>query len=104
MFYDSGIRSLKGREEEVYAPWKRNSPTIFEARPKDPTITTSFGFEISIDMSAYCRLILNGTSQNGHLPGVLKKRSKASMVIEKQSASRKTPLTRAARISALCHP
>lgn len=40
----------------------------------------------------------------GHAPGVLKKRSMASIKMEKQSASRKTPLTRAARISARCHP
>jgi hypothetical protein len=39
-----------------------------------------------------------------HMPGVLKKRSKASSDIEKHNARRKTPLIRAARISALCHP
>jgi hypothetical protein len=37
-------------------------------------------------------------------PGVEKKRPKASITIEKQSARRKTPFIRAARISALCHP
>lgn len=38
------------------------------------------------------------------VPGVLKKRSKASKEIEKHRARRKTPLMRAAKISALCHP
>ena len=28
-------------------PWKRNKPTMLDARPNEPTITTSFGFEIS---------------------------------------------------------
>lgn len=37
-------------------------------------------------------------------PGVLKKRSSASSVMVKQSANKNTPLTRAARISALCQP
>lgn len=37
-------------------------------------------------------------------PGVLKNRPRASRDIEKQRARRNTPLTRAAKISALCHP
>lgn len=38
------------------------------------------------------------------MPGGEKKRSKASKVIEKHKASRKTPLINAAKISALCQP
>jgi hypothetical protein len=38
------------------------------------------------------------------MPGVVKNRPIASRDIEKQRARRKTPLMRAARISALCHP
>jgi hypothetical protein len=56
---------------------------MLEARPSDPTITTSLGLDIS---------------------GVVKNRPIASREIEKQRARRKTPLMRAARISALCHP
>lgn len=37
-------------------------------------------------------------------PGVEKKRSIASREMEKHSARRKTPLIKAARISARCHP
>lgn len=39
-----------------------------------------------------------------YLPVTLTKRSIASMKMLKQRARRKTPLTRAPRISALCHP
>jgi hypothetical protein len=38
------------------------------------------------------------------LPGGRANRPKASMKIEKQRASKNTPLTNAAIISALCHP
>lgn len=30
-------------------PWNKKSPTIFEARPSDPTITTRRGCEISAE-------------------------------------------------------
>jgi hypothetical protein len=56
---------------------------MLDARPSEPTITTSLGFDIF---------------------GVLKKRSIASMKMEKQRARRKTPLMSAARISARCQP
>jgi hypothetical protein len=39
-----------------------------------------------------------------NVPGVVKNRPIASRNIEKQRARRNTPFTRAARISALCHP
>ena len=32
---------------EMDLPWNKNSPTMLEARPNDPTITTSLGFDIS---------------------------------------------------------
>jgi hypothetical protein len=50
------------------APWNKNSPTRFDARPKQPTIITSFGLLIS---------------------GVLKNRSRASSEMEKHSAARR---------------
>ena len=52
-------------------------------RPRDPTITITFGFEIS------------GGEMN---------RPKASSAMETQRATRKTPLISAPRISARCHP
>lgn len=63
--------------------WNKNNPTMFDANPNDPTMTTSFGLPTS---------------------GTLKNLSIASMNIEKQSASKKTPLINAARISARCQP
>jgi hypothetical protein len=50
------------------APWNKNSPTRFEARPKQPTIITNFGLLIS---------------------GVLKNRSRALSEMEKHSAARR---------------
>jgi hypothetical protein len=53
----------------------------------------------------YLRVLKDGSQAQGwRIPGVLKKRSNASINIEKQRAKRKTPLTRAARISARCQP
>lgn len=83
-------------------PWKRNSPRKFEASPNEPTITTSFGFFTS-DMKMLRDTQANNVKRK-HAPGVLKKRSIASMKIEKHRASKNTPFTRAARISARCQP
>jgi hypothetical protein len=81
-------------------PWKRKSPTILEAKPNEPTITTRRGLEISNG-----ELNERVSRYSGRkIPGVLKKRSNASINIEKQRAKRKTPLTRAAKISARCQP
>jgi hypothetical protein len=43
------VTTVRGvlRKQEEYVPWKRKSPTIFDARPKDPTMTTSLGLDIS---------------------------------------------------------
>ena len=32
----------------VNLPWNKKSPTMFEAKPKDPTKTTRRGLEISV--------------------------------------------------------
>lgn len=64
-------------------PWNKNKPMMLLARPSDPTMTTSFGLLISL---------------------TLKNLSMASMKIEKQRASKKTPFTSAPRTSDLCHP
>ena len=86
---------------EMDLPWNKNSPTMLEARPNDPTITRSLGF----DMSGSKGLLTEQYgSKEPRIPGVVKNRPIASRDIEKQRARRKTPLTRAARISALCHP
>lgn len=53
------------------------------SRPRQPTVTITFGFEISGGA-----IIL----------------PKASRAIDMQSATRKTPLISAPRISARCHP
>ena len=37
-----------GMKYDEDIPWKRNKPTMLEASPSDPTITTRFGFEISV--------------------------------------------------------
>jgi hypothetical protein len=74
---------------------------MLDARPNDPTMTTSFGFEISTSGG---KLVLSFEHIRGHIPAVLKKRSIASKKIEKHNASKKTPLIKAARISARCHP
>jgi hypothetical protein len=73
---------------------------MLEARPKLPTMTTSFGLPTSVDEHhlPYTR------GKGGSAPVALKKRSMASMKIEKQRASRKTPLTRAPSTSARCQP
>jgi hypothetical protein len=56
---------------------------MLERRPSEPTTTTRRGFDIS---------------------GAAKNRCIASMKMEKHRARRKTPLIKAARISARCHP
>lgn len=74
---------------------------MFDANPQAPTMTTRRGFDISdIQQGKHIIRITNGV----YIPGVLKNRWRASSEMEKHSASRKTPFTRAARISALCHP
>ena len=80
MFYIS-VHSLSGAELDV--PWKRNSPTILLNNPRLPTMTMILGFEIS---------------------GGAMTRPSASRAMDMQRATRKTPLMRAPRISARCHP
>lgn len=76
---------------------------MFDARPREPTMTTSAGFETSVLF--YSSEAEVGNKDEGvHEPGVLKNRPIASMKMEKHRASKKTPLMRAARISARCHP
>lgn len=86
---------------EMDLPWNKNSPTMLEARPNDPTMTTSLGLDISGSKGP---LTEKHASKEPGIPGAVKNRPIASRDIEKQRARRKTPLTRAARISALCHP
>ena len=74
---------------------------MLEAKPNEPTITTSLGLDISNSSRA---LEVVDELTGHHAPGVLKKRSKASINIEKHKANKNTPLIRAARISALCQP
>lgn len=76
-------------------------PKMLDASPKVPTMTTSFGLVISVT-EGLITVIKNLLAS--HVPGVLKKRSTASINIEKQSANKNTPFISAARISALCHP
>ena len=81
-------------------PRNKNKPTVLDANPNDPTITTSFGLDISVKRINTKEF----RGAQGCTPFVLKKRSIASKKIEKHKASRKTPLIRAARISARCQP
>lgn len=74
---------------------------MLEAKPKDPTTTTNFAFEISAGNRRQLSVRL---LKAGEVPDVLKKRSIASRKIEKHKARRKTPLIKAARISARCQP
>lgn len=89
MFYgESGpsqsiISRCVGIGPSADVPWNKNSPMMLLANPKDPTMTTNLGFEISL---------------------TLKNLSMASMKIEKHRASKKTPLTSAPSTSDLCHP
>jgi len=59
---------------------------------------------IGLDISVGGREVGGGRKGNGKVPSVLKNLPTASKATEKQRARRKTPLMRAARISALCHP
>jgi hypothetical protein len=82
-------------------PWNRNNPRKLEARPNDPTMTTSFAFDISIGPDYHGKKRME---YERPAPGALKNRSMASMKMEKHRARRNTPLMRAATISARCHP
>ena len=75
---------------------------MLEARPNEPTTTISFGFDISVGE----RVVGVGEKKKkrGRVPSTLKNLPTASKETEKQRARRKTPLMRAARISALCQP
>jgi hypothetical protein len=73
---------------------------MFDASPNDPTITTNLGFDTSRERSSDPSIYKHHRDK----PAVLKKRSIASRNIEKHRARRNTPLIKAARISARCHP
>jgi len=62
--------------------WKRKSPRTLERRPKQPTIKTKRGFDTSCGSTNRCI---------------------ASRNIDRQSATKKTPLTKAPSVSARCH-
>jgi len=76
---------------------------MLDARPNEPTMTTSLGAEISVQVVRQCPKSVD-VEIRYCIPGVVKNLPIASSDIEKQSAKRKTPLTSAARISARCHP
>jgi hypothetical protein len=87
------------RERRDGVPWNKNKPTMLEARPSEPTMTISFGLEISTTAVS-----AKDTSERTDERGVSKNLPIASRDMEKHRARRKTPFTRAARISALCQP
>ena len=72
---------------------------MLEARPNEPTTTINFGFDISVGERE-----VGVGEKRGRVPSTLKNLPTASKETEKQRARRKTPLMRAARISALCQP
>jgi hypothetical protein len=43
-------------------PWNKNNPKKLDARPNDPTITTSFAFEISI--RAQCHAAIKSSTED----------------------------------------
>lgn len=40
--------SKSSNPERKHIPWKRNRPTMLDARPNEPTMTTRRGFDISV--------------------------------------------------------
>ena len=72
-----------GNFGEHDAPWKRNSPTILDIKPSEPTMTITLA------------LLISGGAMN---------RPIASKPIVTHNASRNTPLISAPRISARCQP
>lgn len=42
-----GFRSRLIEKGYDIVPWNKRRPTMLEARPREPTMTTSLGFEIS---------------------------------------------------------
>lgn len=91
-----------GRKE---LPWKRNRPKMLLAKPKLPTMITNLGFETSILLvSQSVPLYILPCNEYKNSPVMLKNLSIASMKILKHRANRNTPLIKAPKISALCHP